>query len=48
MSAHRVHKHTNAFSKDYIYFQRVIKSQDMSQEDKNRCLKGIILLSKFV
>ena len=48
MSAHRVHKHINAFTKDYISFWRMIKSQDMSQEDMNRCLKEKSLVSKFV
>ena len=48
ISTQRVHKQTNAFSKDYIAFRRMIKSQDMSQEDMNRCLKEKRLLSKFV
>ena len=48
ISAQRVHKQTNAFSKDYIAFRRMIKSQDMFQEDRNQCLKQKRLLSKFV
>ena len=48
ISSQRVHKQTNAFSKDHISFRRMIKSQDMSQEDRNRCLKERRLLSKFV
>ena len=46
--AQRVHKQTNSFSKVYIGFRRMIKSQDKSQEDGNICLKEKILLSKFV
>ena len=48
ISIQRVHKQTRAFSKDYIAFRRMIKSQDMSQEDRNRCLKEKRLLFKFV
>ena len=48
ISTQRVHKQTRAFSKDYIAFRRMIKSQDMSQEDRNRCLKEKRLLFKFV
>ena len=48
ISTQRVHKQINAFSKDHISFRRMIKSQDMSQEDRNRCLKERRLLSKFV
>ena len=48
ISAQRVHKQTNSFSKGYIVFRRMIKSQDKSQEDGNICLKEKRLLSKFV
>ena len=44
ISTQRVHKQTNAFSKDHISFRRMIQSQ----EDRNRCLKEKRLLSKFV
>ena len=48
VSAQRVHEQINACNKDYIAFRRMIKSQDMCQEYRNRWLKEKNLLSKFV
>ena len=48
ISTQRVHKQTNAFSKDHVYFRRMIKSQDMSQEDGNRCLRVLRYQAQLV